>query len=1095
MSRQREVALSLGIQGPYPGLRPYQRRESLIFFGRERQIDQMQEKLRTVRFLGVVGSSGCGKSSLVRAGLFPALDSGFLVTRDLPWAARWPTWSASRWFVADMQPRNHPFRGLAQGLLQSGLLGERWDAADAANVPALAARLQSGPGQLLRLWEQAQGEPAGNLLILVDQFEELFRFQDTQHAGLAQAFVSSLLDLAAQPVWPVYVAITMRSDFLGDCALFPGLPEVLNAGQFLVSRLLPRDIQAAIEGPARIFDVDSDPLLVTRLLNDVGTDSDQLPLLQHALKRTWDLAAGNPSRMDLQVRRSGTDLQVHQSRMDLQVRRSEMDLQVRRNEPDCPDGPGGPSYTRRAACPPETDSDANGETYDGKRLPTLLTLVEYDRPEIGGVAQALDHHAEEVFGRLAGVDDTDGDKRVARLLFQCLTTRDASRRDVRRPTPIEVVAEVAEVPVDRVIAVVEAFRHPDCCFLTPPAPSSLAADTWLDISHESLLRQWQRLRGWVQAEAVSADELQRLVRDARSWDAGDRGRLQQPELGVLLRWRDRQKPTAAWAARHVQPAEFALVDRYLEESRSREERERQEKEAARQQELEREREISRRQRKLTRIALAVAAAALISLTIAGFLSIQLVRSSRRQTEVLVKATVTAPDEHFPELVEDLRAYRAGALAPLREILANEDLSASQRGNAALALATFGDSVNAARPVLALAEDPSGRTKFIHGYPRFHGDLTEAAKALQAAKADPAAADFRSGLCAALGLILWDEIGGEEQVALRNTLVELYTDAPDGGTHSAAWFALKHWGQETAIPADFAVLKPSSLRPTDDRGWLVNSRGMTMIRIPKGSFMMGDDSSQAASNEKPRHKVTLTKDFFLCDREVTVGQFKEFVQRVADLPNSTDAEKAIAKSWKGEEKEKSPEDDCPVQMVSWFQAVAFCNWLSRYEGLTPCYQIRPDSGSNWKCDLAVDAGGYRLPSEAEWEYACRAVSHKQYSFGDDDRLLAEYGYYYNNSTGRTWPGGGKLPNGWGLFDMHGNVWEWCHDWYAAYTDLPVADPFVSDEGSLRVHRGGSWYYAAGDCRSAYRGGHGPSDRDDDLGFRVARSSVQSRPEAQ
>jgi hypothetical protein len=207
------------------------------------------------------------------------------------------------------------------------------------------------------------------------------------------------------------------------------LPELLNEGQFLVSRLSPRDIQAAIEGPARIFDAALDPLLVTRLLNDVGTDADQLPLLLHALKRTWDLAT------------------------------------------------------------------ASGSSDDGSS-DRQLTLADYARPEIGGVAEALDRHAEEVYRELEGRDDNDADRRIARLLFQCLTTRDASNRDVRNPTEIAVVADVAEVPVDRVIRVAEAFRHPDCCFLTPPESISLSAETWLDISHESLLRQWKRLRRW-----------------------------------------------------------------------------------------------------------------------------------------------------------------------------------------------------------------------------------------------------------------------------------------------------------------------------------------------------------------------------------------------------------------------------------------------------------------------------------------------------------------------------------------------------------------------------------------------------------------------
>ena len=135
-------------------------------------------------------------------------------------------------------------------------------------------------------------------------------------------------------------------------------------------------------------------------------------------------------------------------------------------------------------------------------------------------------------------------------------------------------------------------------------------------------------------------------------------------------------------------------------------------------------------------------------------------------------------------------------------------------------------------MLALAEDPSGRTKFIHGYQHIHGDLREAARALEASKSDPEAADFRSGLCAALGLIPWDKITADEQAALRTTMVALYTEAPDGGTHSAAYFALKRWKQ--AIPP----IPSFQDAPDDDRGWLVNSLGMTMIRIPHGTFYDG-----------------------------------------------------------------------------------------------------------------------------------------------------------------------------------------------------------------------------------------------------------------
>ena len=475
--------------------------------------------------------------------------------------------------------------------------------------------------------------------------------------------------------------------------------------------------------------------------------------------------------------------------------------------------------------------------------------------------------------------------------------------------------------------------------------------------------------------------------------------------------------------------------------------------------------------------------AIISLAFAAWLSVRLADSNRRRTEVLVEATVTAPDENFPGLVEALRTNQAAARVPLREIIADPKRPAGQKGNAALALAAFGDSVSTARPILALAEDPSGRTKFIHGYPRFHGDLAEAAQALEASKADPAAADFRSGLCAALGLMPWDKIGPEEQAALRKTLVGLYTGAPDGRTHSAAYFALMRWGQEKAIP----TLAPSKLRPADDRDWLVNSLGMTMIRIPHGSFTMGEASSQAGSEEKPPHKVTLTKDFYLCDREVTVRQFREFSQQAADHPKCTAAEKEIAEiwGWRGEDKKVSPKEDCPVQQVCWFEALAFCNWVSHCEGLTPCYSFSLTE-RGWKPGLNPQASGYRLPTEAQWEYACRSVSQMQYPFGDDERLLPEYGYYYSNSKRGTSSAGRQLPNGWGLFDMHGNVWEWCQDGYAEdyYAKSPASDPPGPSEDGPRVSRGGSWDSFAAGCRASVRGRDEPNNWNGFLGLRLA-----------
>jgi formylglycine-generating enzyme required for sulfatase activity len=175
----------------------------------------------------------------------------------------------------------------------------------------------------------------------------------------------------------------------------------------------------------------------------------------------------------------------------------------------------------------------------------------------------------------------------------------------------------------------------------------------------------------------------------------------------------------------------------------------------------------------------------------------------------------------------------------------------------------------------------------------------------------------------------------------------------------------------------------------------------------------------------------------------------------------------------------------VQQVSWFDAVLFCNWLSEKEGGQPCYKRTGEKQKSpyedgqgkevewdvWGCDF--DANGYRLPTEAEWEYACRARTTSVFGFGDDDSLVPRYGFFVVNSRSRTWPGGTLVPNNWGLFDIHGNVWEWCWDSYAESAGEGVkADPQGPATGERRVLRGGSWDFYPRISRSAARGAANP-----------------------
>jgi formylglycine-generating enzyme required for sulfatase activity len=407
---------------------------------------------------------------------------------------------------------------------------------------------------------------------------------------------------------------------------------------------------------------------------------------------------------------------------------------------------------------------------------------------------------------------------------------------------------------------------------------------------------------------------------------------------------------------------------------------------------------------------------------------------------LLTSATEAPPGQCMNIVRALEPEKTTALAEIPRLIAQAKPPAARARLATVAL--FLDDLVPLKELTLRNPNPTNRTAFIHGYREWPGDPLQLAAILQTVSTNSGLADFRSALGAALALVEWKTLAAPEQAALVKTLRQLYTESPDSGTHSAAACALTRWGQ--ALPEPPA---PTN-QPPAGRDWFVNRQGMTMLRIPAGKFNMG--SASGNKDEQPVHEVTLTNSFFISDREVTVAQFRQFTNSVAHDPKTPPLERLT--DWEGEATKYSPATNCPVQQVSWFDAVQFCNWLSRQEGRTPCYT---NSGTNWQCNL--QAKGYRLPTEAEWEYTCRAVSQSHYTFGDDEKLLGEYAWYSANSSSRTWPAGSKLPNLWGAFDLHGNLWEWCQDWYASgyYKLSPKDDPAGLESGEYRVLRGGSW----------------------------------------
>jgi len=242
--------------------------------------------------------------------------------------------------------------------------------------------------------------------------------------------------------------------------------------------------------------------------------------------------------------------------------------------------------------------------------------------------------------------------------------------------------------------------------------------------------------------------------------------------------------------------------------------------------------------------------------------------------------------------------------------------------------------------------------------------------------------------------------------------------------------------------------------------VTNSIGMKLVYVPAGSFMMGSPSTEEGRSkmermEGPQHQVRISDGFWMGQTEVTQGQYKSVMN---------------AQPWSGENYVRESANN-PAVWVTWDDAAAFCRKLSQQEGKT-----------------------YRLPTEAEWEYACRAGTTTRFSFGDSYSSLGDYAWFDGNarkvSQQYAHPVGQKKPNPWGMYDMHGNVLEWCNDWYADdyYSESPRNDPTGPDKGSLRVHRGGSWRFTPQYCRSACRVRFTPSGRGSNLGFRVARSFV-------
>jgi len=543
---------------PFPGLRPFGFDESHLFFGREGQSDDILIKLAKNRFVGVIGASGSGKSSLMYCGLIPVIYGGFMAN------------AGPDWIVLSTRPGNTPIENLAESIIKLDNnyenLTEEEKQREFTMTNVILKSSSMGLVDSLKKYAEGQKRPI-NFLILIDQFEELFRFlrreDDVETANISATFVNLLLRTIQQNELPIYVAVTMRSDYIGDCAQFPDLTQIMNKSHYLIPQMTRDQQEMAIEGPIAVGGGKITRRLTQQLLNDVGNSPDQLPILQHALMRTWDYWVHN------------------------------------REE---------------------------GEPID---------LRHYIA--IGRLEEALSQHANETYSEL-----DKNEREVCEVIFKSLTEKGRENYGLRRPAKIDELAEIANVDEQEIINVVDKFRQPGRSILLPPAHMPLKSDTIVEISHESLMRIWDRLKNWVDEEFESAQMYRRLSDAAAMYQVGRTGLWRPPDLQLALNWQKKQVPSRAWAQRYNPVFERAIL--FLETSKTAYENEQRSKELLQRNML----------KKARNMAVVFGLLSIVAIVFFVFALIKKVEADEKAVEALANAEQIG----FQREIADIRAMNA-----------------------------------------------------------------------------------------------------------------------------------------------------------------------------------------------------------------------------------------------------------------------------------------------------------------------------------------------------------------------------------------------------------------------------------------------------
>ncbi|MEV6968611.1 SUMF1/EgtB/PvdO family nonheme iron enzyme [Hamadaea sp. NPDC051192] len=1054
---------------PYRGLSAFREEDAALFHGRRTTVRRIVAKLNQAALVAVVGASGSGKSSVVFAGVVPALRT------------------TGHWDVAMLRPGPDPRAALLAAL------GRSREPADLAAAIKRRSRRAGVP-----------------LLVIIDQFEELYTHAPNEES--IGAFLDDLVGCVTS-TYPhsVKLLLTFRGDFYGRVIGHRGLSDLLQDRVVHLPPMSRNELRSVITEPAKESGLTLESGLVERILDDAGTEPGNLPLLEFTLTRLWD------RRTDAVLTTSGYE----------QVGRLPGAISARAEEVYTSLSPEQQYAARQllvrlvqVARPEEDGNDARRRTPIAELigLPGVeqviaglaaARLVVTDSSRLGGPTVELAHEAIiRSWERLRGwlVEDRQfllWQQRTRQWMQDWHRSTDprafllrggpldearrwfaAKGREAVSPdllpyldaSEAEAVAQHQRQLVDLVdqLAVVVPSDVPGLLAKLSGHSDHLAEHARSRLGLASLRERWRLRLLLVQTDPQQfdalLDDLPRLwpdeqvaIRDAlrppspaladKLWAyASDAHGAPLLAIAVLLadsaaddpRWADiadevahelvqqnqlhlRAYVDALRAARlHLLPALFTLFadDREL-------------------------RSAIRETRAVVLLDLAADQPELLA---------RMATAALPQNYEAILAELAANPS--PDAIDALKA--AAHAAPTDEMDESDRVRLGRRRAAALCTMMRLGVTPDLDQALAPARDLELMTQF----------------SVQAAdrRIDPSIllshlATVREPLAQQALLLALGEYGSAPH-GIDEAIARLNDD--DAGVRAAA-----HWLRRR-IGASTKPMPRAAYDPTGRRSWFTvhhDSRDLTFVVFRPGAFRMGSPEGEAERSdyEGPRHLVTLTRSFALADREVTRAEFEHFMEqtKTVGLPNIDE--------W-------SPLGSEPVVAPTWFEAQKYLEWLNvlaqRWNGDPGLKDVPAFAFPKSLPETAAPPAIFRLPTEAEWEYACRAGTDTPYNFGSDRTLLDEYGWFADNSRLKTHEAAIKRPNSAGLFNIHGQCWEWCQDGYGPYDAQPVADPIGHGDSDRMVLRGGCWNLGARYARSACRNAHIPSNRNYYITFRLA-----------